>query len=171
MNHSLLVRLTLLVFPLLASFAQAETTTQAQESKSIPVHKTEPRLSSSVFEWDQLPVQKTATGERREIVEGSTPTLAQFRSHVTTLNPGVPWSSLEKHTDEEVVIVKEGTLEYEINGRTQTASAGAVVLVFAGDVHRLHNRGTTPVTYYVFHAVTAEAKASAEHTEKLAATK
>lgn len=171
MNSSFRASLALVILPFLASLAQAETTAPAQESKSISERKAEPRLTSTVFEWDKLPVQKTANGERREIVAGQTPTLAQFRSHVTTLNPGLPWSSLEKHTDEEVVIVKEGTLEYEINGHTQTAGAGSVVLVLAGDIHRLRNSGTTPVTYFVFHAVTAEAKAAADRTAKLAAKK
>jgi quercetin dioxygenase-like cupin family protein len=120
----------------------------------------ETTLTSAVFEWDKLPVKKTATGEHREIVEGRTPTLAQFRSHVTTLNPGTPWSNLDKHTDEEIVIVKEGTLEYEINGHLQKANPGAVILIIAGEAHRSRNAGTTPATYYVFHAVTAAAKAA-----------
>lgn len=124
--------------------------------------QSEPLLTSSVFEWDKLPVKKTATGERREIVEGRTPTLAQFRSHITTLDPGTSWGSLDKHTDEEVVIVKDGTLEYEINGHLQKAGPGAVILLVAGETHRSRNASaTTPVTYFVFHAVTAEAKAAA----------
>jgi len=122
----------------------------------------EPPLTSTIFEWDKLPVTKTATGERREIVDGRTPTLAQFRSHITTLNPGTPWGNLDKHTDEEIVIVKEGTLEYEINGHLQKAGPGAVILLVAGEVHRSRNAGTTPVTYIVFHAVTAQAKAAAK---------
>ena len=132
------------------------------ESAGPAVAKTEPVLTSAIFEWDKLPVKKTASGERREIVEGRTPTLAQFRSHATTLNPGTPWGSLDKHTDEEVVIVKEGTLEYEINGHLQTAGPGAVILLVAGEVHRSRNASNTaPVTYIVFHAVTAEAKTAA----------
>lgn len=171
MNLPLLARFTFFVFPLLVSAVQAEKTTPAQETKSVPEQKAEPRLTSTVFEWSKLPVQKTANGERREIIAGSTPTLAQFRSHVTTLNPGLPWSGLEKHTDEEIVIVKEGTLEYEINGHIQTAPTGSVILVLAGDIHRLRNGGTTPVTYFVFHAVTSEAKAAADPNAKLSATK
>jgi len=133
----------------------------AEDARPV-VSKVEPALSSTIFEWDKMPVKKTATGERREIAEGSTPSLAQFRSHVTTLNPGTPWGSLDKHTDEEVVIIKEGTLEFEINGHLQKAGPNAVILLVAGEVHRMRNAGTTPATYFVFHAVTAEAKAAAE---------
>lgn len=133
--------------------------------------KPEPRLTSTIFEWDKMPVKKTATGERREIVDGSTPSLVQFRSHVTTLNPGTPWTTLEKHTDEEILILKEGTLEFEFHGHLQTAGPGAVILIVAGDMHRFHNVGSTPATYYVFHPVTAESKAAADALAKPAAGK
>jgi quercetin dioxygenase-like cupin family protein len=119
-------------------------------------------LTSTIFEWNKMPVRKTSQGERREIASGPTPTLGQLRCHVTTLNPGTPWSNLDKHTDEEIVIIKEGSLEYEISGHRQIAGPGAVILLVAGDVHRSRNAGSTPVTYYVFHAVTAEAKAAAD---------
>ena len=130
-----------------------------------------PALTSTIFEWDKLEVTKTATGERREIVEGRTPTLAQFRSHITTLNPGTPWGSTDKHTDEEVMIIKEGTLEFEINGHLQKAGPGAVILLVAGEVHRSRNCGTTPATYIVFHVVTNEAKAAADAAAKAATGK
>lgn len=136
------------------SVSRAETTAPSkQQPGSI--------LTSTIFDWDKLPVTKTPTGERREIADGATPTLAQFRSHITTLNPGTPWSNLDKHTDEEIVIVKEGSLEYEINGHLQKAGPGAVILLVAGETHRSRNAGATPVTYIVFHAVTAEALAAA----------
>jgi quercetin dioxygenase-like cupin family protein len=138
----------------------------AQLQPAAPSARPETPLTSTVFEWDKLPVRKTATGERREIASGPTPTLAQFRSHVTTLNPGTPWSNPEKHTDEEIIIIKDGSLEYEINGHLQTANTGSVILLVAGDLHRWRNAGTTPVTYYVFHAVTAEAKTAALASDK-----
>jgi quercetin dioxygenase-like cupin family protein len=119
------------------------------------------KLASTIFHWEQLPVEQKPTGERREVCDGTTPTLAQFRSHVTTLTPHSPWPATEVHPDEELVIIKEGSLEYEINGRKQHAGPGAVILITAGDVHRSHNAGDTPVTYYVFHVVTHEAARTA----------
>lgn len=119
------------------------------------------KLASTIFNWDQLTVEKRPTGERRAVCDGATPTLAQFRSHVTTLAPRSPWPATEVHTDEEIVIIKDGSLEYEINGRRQQAGPGAVILITAGDVHRSHNAGDTPVTYYVFHVVTHEAARAA----------
>ncbi len=137
------------------------------------VHAAEPSapaephpLRSTIFNWDQLTVEKRPTGERRAVCDGTTPTLAQLRSHVTTLAPRSPWPATEVHTDEEIVIIKDGSLEYEINGRSQQAGPGAVILITAGDVHRSHNAGDTPVTYYVFHVVTHEAARAAASTPK-----
>lgn len=140
-----------ILVPLSLALRAAEPTTLA----------TPRQLTSTIFNWDQLPVEKRATGERREICAGPTPTLAQFRSHVTTLGPRSPWPATEVHTDEEFVVVKEGSLEYEINGRILQAGPGAVILIVAGDIHRSHNAGDTPVTYYVFHVVTHEAARAA----------
>ena len=66
------------------------------------------RLTSTVFEWNNLPVQKTDTGERREVVDGPTNNFAQFRSHVTTLLVNTPWGTVDKHAEDELVIVKDG---------------------------------------------------------------
>lgn len=121
-----------------------------------------PALTSTIFDWDKLPVEKKPTGERRQICEGTTPTLAQFRSHVTTLPPHSPWPAAEAHTNEEIVIIKEGSLEYEIDGRIQQAGPGAMILIVAGSQHRSHNAGNTPATYYVFHVVTHEAARAAQ---------
>jgi quercetin dioxygenase-like cupin family protein len=150
-----------LVQPLLVILAVILCSSSSQAAGPT-VPKPTATLTSSVFDWDKMPVRATATGERREIVDAPTPTLAQFRSHVSTINPGTPWGAPEKHTDEEIVIVKEGTLDYEINGQVHRVNAGGVIIVVAGEFHRVRNSSSAPATYYVFHAVTAEARAAAE---------
>jgi len=172
--------ITLVIVALFFLAGQPTRADNTTPTKPSPIEQTpakvanvqpETPLTSTIFEWDKMPVKKTAQGERREIASGPTPTLGQFRCHVTTLNPGTPWSILDKHTDEEVVIIKEGSLEYEINGHLQKAGPGAVILLVAGDIHRSRNAGNTPVTYYVFHAVTAEAKTAADAVAQAAVTK
>jgi mannose-6-phosphate isomerase-like protein (cupin superfamily) len=154
-RRSLIASALVALFSLSLSLRAAETAVPT--SAPAAPHK----LTSTIFNWNQLLVEKKPTGERREVCEGTTPTLAQFRSHVTTLTPHSPWPATEVHTDEELVVIKEGSLEYEINGRIQQAGPGAVILITAGDVHRSHNAGDVPAVYYVFHVVTHEAKAAA----------
>ena len=49
-----------------------------------------------------------------------------------------------KHPGEEVIYVITGTVEYEIDGKWVTASAGDVLFVPDGVVHAARNTGTVP---------------------------
>jgi XRE family transcriptional regulator, regulator of sulfur utilization len=114
-----------------------------------------PKLESSVFDWEKLAVAATATGERRAIVNAPTATLQNFSCHATTLNAGQAAHPPHRHPDEEIVIVKEGTIEVLIEDKRQRAGAGSVFFFAPMDLHGMRNVGDTPATYYVLRAVTA----------------
>src|SRR4249919_929622 len=77
-----------------------------------------PRMKSSVFDWNVIEVQKTKTGARRDFFEAPTTNLDQLECHVTTLNPGEAPHAPHQHPEEELIIVKEGTIEAMQNGVT-----------------------------------------------------
>jgi mannose-6-phosphate isomerase-like protein (cupin superfamily) len=113
-------------------------------------------LASAVFDWERLVVKKTAKGERRDIVNAATATFRNFESHVTTLRAGEVAHEPHAHADEEIVIVKEGTLEAVFSGgRSQRAPAGSMLFFASNDRHGLKNVGGTPATYYVIRIITA----------------
>lgn len=114
------------------------------------------QLGSAVFDWNKLTVTKTANGgERRAIVDAATATMPRFESHVTTLAAGGAAHAPHRHPDEEVVIVKEGTIEVNINGKLETAGAGSLFFFGSNDVHGMKNTGSTPASYFVIRIVTA----------------
>src|SRR5215217_1720135 len=45
-----------------------------------------PMLTSTVFKWEDLRARPTPNGERRDVADNPTPTLATFECHITTLN-------------------------------------------------------------------------------------
>jgi len=108
------------------------------------------KLGSTVFDWAKLAVKTTATGERRDVVDLPTTTLAKFECHVTTLKPHEAPHAPHHHPDEEIVLVKEGKLEVMINGAKTTAGPGSVIFAASGEEHGWHNAGDTTATYYVF---------------------
>jgi quercetin dioxygenase-like cupin family protein len=110
-------------------------------------------LASGVFEWNALEVKPTKIGERREVFNAPTRTLANLECHVTTVNPGDAPHAAHRHPDEEMLFVKEGTMEVTINGVVQQAGPGAVVFFAANDLHGLRNTGSVPATYYVLRFV------------------
>lgn len=118
-------------------------------------HNPAPTLVSGVFEWATLPVQITKTGERRAVLKGSTVTMESLTCHATTVNPGDASHAAHRHPDDEIVIVKEGTLEVSINGQSQRAGAGSVLFFASNDLHGMRNAGDTRVTYYVIRMITS----------------
>ncbi len=83
-------------------------------------------MGSTVINWDKLEVKTTKTGARREVFDAPTATLNNFECHVTTLNPGEIPHQPHRHPDEEMIVIKEGTLEVTINGQSQRAGPGSI---------------------------------------------
>lgn len=118
-------------------------------------HNPAPTRPSGVFDWQTLKVQPTKTGEKRDVFKGSTVTLENLSCHVTTVRAREASHGAHRHPDDELVIVKEGTLEITINDRVQRATAGSVCLFTSNDLHGMRNLGDTPASYYVIRMVTS----------------
>ena len=70
-----------------------------------------PVQKSTVFEWAGLEAKPTPTGMRREVMRAPTPTLDELELHITTLNVGQVSHPPHQHPEEELLIVKDGTVE------------------------------------------------------------
>jgi len=106
-------------------------------------------MGSSVFECTKIPVQPTKIGSTRKFFQAPTATLDELECHVTTLNPGEIPHAPHKHPDEEVVIIREGTVEFYMNGQTLRVGPGSVVFQASNQLHGCKNIGDTPATYHV----------------------
>jgi quercetin dioxygenase-like cupin family protein len=106
-------------------------------------------LDSTAWQWSALTPQKTDVGERREVVRQATRTLDELEMHITTLNAHTASHPPHTHPNEEMVIVKEGTLQAHVNGREIVVPAGGVLFFASMQPHAVQNIGDTPATYYV----------------------
>ena len=113
------------------------------------------RLGSVVFHWDELPLKPSATGGRRDVANQPTATLENLECHVSTLNPGLTSHPPHHHPQEELIIIKQGTIEVRLNGKAQRAGPGSLLFFAANDLHNMTNVGDTPATYVVFQLTTA----------------
>jgi quercetin dioxygenase-like cupin family protein len=107
-------------------------------------------LVSGVYDIDALPVEATAFGSRRSVFNAPTTTLTNFECHISTIKPGQTVHPPHTHGNEEMLIVKDGTLAVFIKGRTYTAGPGAIIFYASNDLHGASNAGATSATYYVF---------------------
>ena len=108
-----------------------------------------PVLKSSVFDWTAIEAKPTKVGARRDFFDAPTATLDNFECHVTTINPGEAPHAPHRHPEEELIIVKEGTIEAMQNGAIKRVGPGSMIFEASNDFHGLRNVGTTPATYHV----------------------
>ena len=108
-----------------------------------------PLMHSRVFQWSDLKVEQTKVGERRGVFDAPTATLENFECHITTLNPGESPHPPHRHPAEELMVIKDGTLEAMQNGVTNIVTAGGVIFEASNELHGLRNIGTNRATYFV----------------------
>jgi quercetin dioxygenase-like cupin family protein len=111
--------------------------------------KTPETMTSSVFDWNKMVSRPTKVGAARQVLRAPTPTLDELECHITTLNPGQSPHEPHKHVDEELILVKEGTVESLVNGERRRAVAGSVIFQSSNQLHAIRNVGDTPATYFV----------------------
>ena len=144
---------------LVAAFAVAVTlgcvklwnsTTLATAAPELPQEKAvPPMMTSSVFEWEKMVAKPGKVGETRQVFQNPTPTLDELESHITTLNPGATPHEPHKHVDEELILVKEGTVESLVNGEKRRVGPGSIIFQSSNQLHSIRNVGNTPATYFV----------------------
>jgi XRE family transcriptional regulator, regulator of sulfur utilization len=106
-------------------------------------------MHSKVFDWNSFTVNKTAVGESRSVVRAPTPTLDELEMHITTLNPGQTSHPPHQHPNEELIIIREGTVETLSLGEWKRLGPGSIIFNASNELHGIRNVGTTPATYHV----------------------
>lgn len=106
-------------------------------------------LPSQFYHWQVSKPEPTPVGHRRPMFEAPTGTLDRLAVHATTLNPGQRAHEPHRHPEEEMIIVREGTLEAMLNDQSVRLEAGSVFFIAPNDLHGVVNVGNGPATYYV----------------------
>ena len=110
--------------------------------------KPEP-LGSQVFDWTKMTVRPNATGEARSVVRAPTVTLDELEMHITTLKPGLASHPPHQHPNEELLIIREGTVEALVAGQHKRIGPGSIIFQASNQLHNIRNVGDVPATYHV----------------------
>ena len=104
---------------------------------------------STVYPWSTADTKPNDWGAVRQVMRTPTPTLDELEIHISTLNPGKSPHAPHQHVHEELLILKEGTLETFQSGKTSRVGPGAIIFQSSNEFHNVTNVGTTPATYFV----------------------
>jgi quercetin dioxygenase-like cupin family protein len=108
-----------------------------------------PVQHSTVFDWNSFEAKPTNVGSVRAVFRGATPTLEELEIHITTLNPGQTSHPPHTHPNEEMIIIREGTVETLSNGKWVKTGPGSIIFNASNELHGIKNVGDTPATYHV----------------------
>ena len=108
-----------------------------------------PALHSTVFDWTTADTKPNAWGAVRQVMRDRTPTLDELEIHISTLKPGQSPHAPHQHQHEELLILKEGSLETFQSGTTRRVGPGGIIFQASNEMHNVTNVGQTPATYFV----------------------
>jgi quercetin dioxygenase-like cupin family protein len=106
-------------------------------------------LPSRVFKYDDLPVRVNGENKSRAVMKGETHSGFQIELHMTELGAGQAPHAPHKHVHEELLMLKDGSLDVTISGQTTHVTAGSIVYVASNEMHGWRNPGTDPAQYFV----------------------
>ncbi len=106
-------------------------------------------LPSRAYRLEDLPVRVSGGNQFRPVLEGATASGYQLEMHETDLAPGAMPHAAHHHAHVEIFLVREGTVEVTIAGKSSRLGPGSVAYVASGDEHGIRNAGTDHAQYFV----------------------
>jgi mannose-6-phosphate isomerase-like protein (cupin superfamily) len=106
-------------------------------------------MPSAMFPFDKLPVQTANDAQYREALKGKLATGESVEVHETTLPPGAAPHPPHRHVHSEMWLIREGTVELNVNGAIYHLGPGSVGFVRSNDLHGIKNTGVAAATYFV----------------------
>ena len=104
---------------------------------------------STVYPWSTTDTKPNEWGAVRQVMRTPTPTLDELEIHISTLGAGKSPHAPHQHEHEELLIVKDGTLETFQSGATRRVGPGGIIFQASNELHNVTNVGSTPATYFV----------------------
>ncbi len=107
-------------------------------------------LPTMTVNRDEGAVTKFNASLQRRYFRGLTHEKVPVQLHETELPPGEGPHPPHKHAHEEMILIREGTMEVFIEGRpNKKITPGGWVYVAANELHGWHNAGNTRARYFV----------------------
>ena len=102
------------------------------------------------FPFDQMTAHQTANGgEIRNVVQGVLKTGEGVAVHESMLPVGMSPNPGHTIQHSEFIVVQDGTLEFDHDGKSEKVGPGGVIYVAFGTMHKMKNVGNVPAKYVV----------------------
>jgi quercetin dioxygenase-like cupin family protein len=136
----------------LSAFVGAGKTATTQTGPRLEPEKPRKKTlsDSEVLSPDRLPVTTNANGGKRwNILHGVLATGEEIALHESLQPAGVAPNPAHSIQHSELILVQQGTLLFEYDGRSEKVAEGGVIFVAFGTRHAARNVGDGPAKYLV----------------------
>ena len=106
-------------------------------------------LPSKIFLFKDLKTNSHPGYTGREMFDGATHEGFHLSVHESKLEAGSMPHPPHQHKHEEMFMMREGTLEVTISGKSSPVGPGDVVYIASNEVHGVKNVGKPPAQYFV----------------------
>ena len=106
-------------------------------------------LPARVYKYEDLPVKVNKTSRGRAVLNGETHSGFPIELHLTELDPGQAPHAPHRHVHEEIFMLRGGTVDMTISGKTTRLTPGSVAYIASNELHGLINSGSDAATYFV----------------------
>jgi quercetin dioxygenase-like cupin family protein len=109
-----------------------------------------PLATARVFSYDAMTAKTAPNGAvGRNVFTGSLATGEAVSVHETLQPAGTVANPAHRIQHSEIIVVQEGTLEFDHDGKAERASEGSIIYVAYGTLHAVQNIGDGPAKYVV----------------------
>ncbi len=109
-----------------------------------------PLTTSRVFAYGQTPSKTAPNGAvGRNFFTGTLATGEAVAAHETMQPTGTIPNPAHRIQHSELIVVREGTLEFRHDGKSERAGPGSIIYVAYGTLHSVKNIGNGPAEYVV----------------------
>ena len=115
---------------------------------------TSKKIAPFFSSWDTITFKPSANGGRRNIIQQPTSMMKQLEIHTTTLKEGLPSHAAHTHPDDEIILVRFGTVDQTISGTHYHLGPGSLIFATNDDLHGISNAGEGQCEYYAIRWLT-----------------
>jgi mannose-6-phosphate isomerase-like protein (cupin superfamily) len=107
-------------------------------------------LKPAIYNLKDLKVEKSKGREYIPVFEGNTSNGQHMTMHESGVAPGGVVHEMYTHTGDEMFLVREGTLEIEMEGKHSQVGPGGVAYVASNTPYAVRNSSKEWTRYFVF---------------------
>jgi quercetin dioxygenase-like cupin family protein len=127
-----------------ALLAASTTGAESKENRSRQL------LPSTIYDFAKLHADNNNGESYVAIFEGDTHSGLHIKLHETGLAPGAVAHQPYHHAGDEMFMVRQGTLEVEIEGKRSELQPGSVAYIASNTVYAIRNTSREWTHYFVF---------------------